>query len=221
MHLVTDDNEAYETDTFRIRIDDFDATTVPTEDDFGLTAYTIEGWYLDQNFETEADLTETLQSATTFYGKISRIPNRYTVSFESNGGSLVDPLEDVMENTLISQPETPTKDKHNFVAWYKDQDLTIMWNFDSDIVEEDTTLYAKWDEIKDPEIIDKDEPEVPKEPEDPEKPTPPTETPKEDTDVNVDNETPKTGLSNRVVFYSTSLIIAGLSLIVILKQKRI
>jgi len=33
---------------------------------------------------------------------------------------------------------------HTFDNWYKDPEFTSLWNFETDIVTEDTVLYAKW-----------------------------------------------------------------------------
>jgi uncharacterized repeat protein (TIGR02543 family) len=45
---------------------------------------------------------------------------------------------------LIPEPVQPSKPGHTFGGWYKDAGLTTPWNFATDIVTEDITLYAKW-----------------------------------------------------------------------------
>ena len=44
----------------------------------------------------------------------------------------------------ISEPTAPTKTGYTFAGWYKDENCTTQWNFGSDTVTEDITLYAKW-----------------------------------------------------------------------------
>ena len=67
----------------------------------------------------------------------------YTVTFNSNEGSAVDPVT-VAAGTFFKKPTDPTKDGHMFGGWYKDEALTEEFNFASDKVTADTILYAKW-----------------------------------------------------------------------------
>ncbi len=67
-----------------------------------------------------------------------------TMTFNSNGGSAVASIEDLSYNASITAPTAPTKTGYTFVGWYKDEALDQAWNFSSDTVTADTTLYAKW-----------------------------------------------------------------------------
>jgi len=67
----------------------------------------------------------------------------FTVSFESNGGSAV-AQQTVAEGGLVSKPADPTKDGQNFAGWYADAALGTAWDFLTDTVSADLTLYAKW-----------------------------------------------------------------------------
>lgn len=67
-----------------------------------------------------------------------------TVTFDSNGGSDVASIGDLSYNASITAPTAPTKTGYTFVGWYKDEALDQAWNFSSDTVTADTTLYAKW-----------------------------------------------------------------------------
>ncbi len=71
----------------------------------------------------------------------------FTVSFESNGGTAIAD-QGVLGNGKIADPGAPIKYGYDFVGWYKNEACTEKWNFDTDTVKEDTTLYALW-EIKD------------------------------------------------------------------------
>jgi uncharacterized repeat protein (TIGR02543 family) len=66
-----------------------------------------------------------------------------TVIFESNGGSPVE-QQFIAEGSKIAQPAAPTRTGYNFEGWYKDAALTAAWDFASDKVTADTTLYAAW-----------------------------------------------------------------------------
>ena len=67
----------------------------------------------------------------------------YTVTFNSMGGSEVASVQ-VAAGTKIAAPATPTKDRYNFSGWYKDAGRTTAWDFSTDVVNGDITLYANW-----------------------------------------------------------------------------
>jgi uncharacterized repeat protein (TIGR02543 family) len=67
----------------------------------------------------------------------------YTVSFDSNGGSSVS-NQTINEGDKVTQPTDPTKEGYIFNGWYSDEETTNLWNFDTDTVTSDITLYADW-----------------------------------------------------------------------------
>ncbi|WP_167350871.1 S-layer homology domain-containing protein [Paenibacillus amylolyticus] len=69
--------------------------------------------------------------------------NHYTLSFESNGGSLV-ALQNKPYNEQATEPSTPTRPGYTFGGWFKEASLTNQWNFTKDVITADKTLYAKW-----------------------------------------------------------------------------
>ena len=66
-----------------------------------------------------------------------------TVKFETNGGSKIDPVNAIYGET-IERPDDPVREGKEFVGWYRDIHLTEEWNFDTDTVTGNMTLYAKW-----------------------------------------------------------------------------
>ena len=66
----------------------------------------------------------------------------YTVTFETNGGSAVDP-QTVAAGETAKKPEDPKKASCNFGGWYADSELASAFSFATKIGK-DTTLYAKW-----------------------------------------------------------------------------
>ena len=70
--------------------------------------------------------------------------NGFTVTFNSNGGSSVEPF--ISYDGNVMEPTEPTKDGFTFAGWFEDEALTDEFLFDSEIVNGDTTLYAKWDD---------------------------------------------------------------------------
>lgn len=64
-----------------------------------------------------------------------------TVTFETNGGSKIDPIT-VVKGTIVPKPFNPTKEGYDFDTWIiKDRE----WDFEKDIVNQDITLQAEWD----------------------------------------------------------------------------
>lgn len=66
-----------------------------------------------------------------------------TVVFNSNGGSSVQTAIYSTGDQII-KPANPTLAGYMFAGWFKDNLLTMPWNFDVDTVTSNTTLYAKW-----------------------------------------------------------------------------
>jgi len=69
-------------------------------------------------------------------------------TFNSQGGSLVyhQPLD---QNSHITEPEDPVKPGYSFSGWYTTETCLpgTGWDFMSDTINEDLTLYAKWTSV--------------------------------------------------------------------------
>jgi len=87
---------------------------------------------------------EATTPSTPHYGGSS--VSRYTVKFESNGGSTVKSVT-VNRNTVATEPTAPTKDGYKFDGWYTDKELTSKYDFTAKVTK-NITLYAKWVEVK-------------------------------------------------------------------------
>ncbi len=75
---------------------------------------------------------------------IENVYENYTVTFDSQEGTTVSPITDVNHNASITAPTVPTKEGHTFEGWYTDSTFETAWNFDTDTVTDNMTLYAKW-----------------------------------------------------------------------------
>lgn len=108
--------------------------------------YTFDGWFTDdETFVNEFVLnSDPVTQDMTLYAKY--VVNQYTINFDSNGGSTVDPITDDY-NVVVDRPADPTKDGYTFNNWYVEfQLLHLAEDFDGfKIDSEDKTLYAKWD----------------------------------------------------------------------------
>ncbi len=81
----------------------------------------------------------------TFSGSITLnaiyIPNSYTISFNSNGGSSISPQ--TYETEALLNLTEPTKTGHTFEGWYLD--IALSQSLSSDVMPaQNLTLYAKW-----------------------------------------------------------------------------
>ena len=66
----------------------------------------------------------------------------FTVFFDSNGGSSVE-SQKVTRDGKAERPDDPTREGYNFAGWYRDQELTSEYDFDTPVTA-DITLYARW-----------------------------------------------------------------------------
>lgn len=78
----------------------------------------------------------------------------WDLKFDTNGGSKIDTVTEWEYSTIDLDEYVPEKEGYKFVGWYADEDLTK--KIDEVYLTEDTTVYAKWEKIKE---------EVPEEPE--------------------------------------------------------
>ena len=122
--------------TFQLRVTGTAGTTTITNEDFlvslpdGSGSYKCEGNTLTVILSTEC-----------------------IIKFESNGGTPIDPITAIYGEKIV-RPEDPTRDGKHFAGWYKDIHLTQEWNFETDTVTGNMTLYAKWmdEAVKGPSI---------------------------------------------------------------------
>ena len=108
-----------------------------------LKGYTFAFWYLgeDEQNATAYDFDTPVTENITLTAKWEI--NKYTVTFDSYGGSKVDPQ--VVEYGLYAQePEEPTLKGFTFAYWYLD-DENEAYDFDTTPITEDITLTAKWE----------------------------------------------------------------------------
>ena len=123
---------------------------------FGEDQYQIVGYYEDANYQTRIDLeTAKIENNIDIYVKFEKIeplPDKVTITYESNGGVetqaiAVDRGTKIASNQLpqITKLATDTK-KFIFGGWYYDVDYVSKVN-SGDTVNQDTKIYAKWREV--------------------------------------------------------------------------
>ncbi|RJE85074.1 hypothetical protein D3P07_21110, partial [Paenibacillus sp. 1011MAR3C5] len=106
------------------------------------TEHTFAGWYKEKELINQWNFnTDIVIRNITLYAKW--LANTYTVSFQSNGGTAV-AAQTIVYDDKVVLPANPSKAEHTFAGWYKDPGLSSPWNFSTDQVKGNMTLYAKW-----------------------------------------------------------------------------
>lgn len=86
------------------------APVEPTKD-----GYSFAGWYTDVNCTTAYDFDLPVNTDIILYAKWLA---KYTVSFNTDGGSIVESQTVVTGNKATKPAVNPTKKGYNFVGWY-------------------------------------------------------------------------------------------------------
>lgn len=111
--------------------------------------YVFDGWYTDANCTNENayDFNTPVNTDITLYAKWLA---KYTVSFDTDGGSTVESQTVVTGNKATKPAVNPTKKGYNFKGWYKDSTHSNEFDFENDTITDNTTIYARFDE---PELL--------------------------------------------------------------------
>lgn len=107
--------------------------------------YTFDGWFTSAELTTLFDFDTAIEADVTLYaGWTAVILDEFTVTFETNGGSAVEPIT-VLEGATAIMPAHPTKDEFVFAGWFVDAELETPFIVTTPITA-DITLYAKWED---------------------------------------------------------------------------
>ncbi len=115
---------------------------VPTKDGFYFY-----GWTLDENLETRAENVIVMTSDVKLYAEWGA-EEKYTLSFETNGGSTIEPVM-YRPNDYLQAPTDPTKTNFSFGGWYKDAACSQQFSFYAapQMPKKNLTIYAKWNPL--------------------------------------------------------------------------
>ena len=108
------------------------------------SGYTFKGWFLDAGFTTPVTSETVITENMTIYAQWKEIPiaQKVTLSFETNGGTLI-PQHEFQKGSLIGTEYITTKSGHTFEGWFVDAGFTTPVTNETIIVE-NMTIYAKW-----------------------------------------------------------------------------
>ena len=141
--------------------------TVTKPEDPTREGYTFAGWYVDEGLETPYDFSQAVTHNFTLYAKWTENITYYTVTFNSNGGSLVE-NQTVAEDGTVSKPADPTNGDFDFDGWYTDAACTTPYDFTTPVTG-NLELFAGWKMVG-PSVDHDDDKEEPTDPEEPENP---------------------------------------------------
>ncbi|MCI9347568.1 MAG: hypothetical protein HFI56_15215 [Lachnospiraceae bacterium] len=102
-----------------------------------------------QNDQTEfrcivSDNSNTVISQSAILSVMNNV-KKYTVTFDSQGGTLVDAITNIVENTkIVSMPNPPVRDNFTFVGWYTEPNGQGRIFNENTIINGDMTVYAYW-----------------------------------------------------------------------------
>lgn len=152
LYAKFEESAAVETQTVTFMKDaetPFDTSVVKKGNTVGVPAkptndgYSFGGWYTDVNCTTAYDFNSPVNTDITLYAKWLA---KYTVSFDTDGGSTVESQTVVTGNKATKPTSTPTKKGYNFVGWYTDNTYTTEFDFENTIITDNTTIFAKFED---------------------------------------------------------------------------
>ena len=108
--------------------------------------YTFIGWSASADGEVLTEIPEATQNST-YYAKISAVKQKYTVTFNTLGGSSV-ASQTVEYGSKAAIPDPPAYEGYRFVGWSSSQNEVIEVDFERAITG-NTEYFAVWNKILD------------------------------------------------------------------------
>ena len=111
------------------------------------SGYKLIGWFTasgDGGEEISAGSKVNIAAAHTLYAHWQEA--NYTVNFDiQNHGTYIPPAQTIGHGGKVSEPTNPSADGYMFEGWYTTSACAgEEWNFQTNTVTKDITLYAKW-----------------------------------------------------------------------------
>lgn len=112
---------------------------------FERIGYEFDGWYIDHNFNSTYTFENMPARDLTIFAKM--IPNSHVITFITNGGSEIEPINFEFGANLKTVGKVSKLTDATFKGWYLDSKLTIPADGQT-MPDNDVTLYAKWKTYK-------------------------------------------------------------------------
>ena len=109
-----------------------------------LDGYGFGGWFTDMNFSQEWNFIEnTVNRNMVLYANWEI--EYYTATFISNGGTPAPSPQNLIYGSGVIKPAAMNRTGFGFGGWFTDANLTNEWDFITDKMSKDITLYASWE----------------------------------------------------------------------------
>jgi len=111
------------------------------------TGFSFGGWFTSANFAGNAwnFATNTVEGPITLHAKWER--NHSTVKFVANSGGPPPEEQRVLFEGTVTRPAPMTRTGFTFGGWFTNIGFTgNAWDFNTDIIRGDLTLFARWDQ---------------------------------------------------------------------------
>lgn len=110
--------------------------------------HTFQGWFTEPEYTTPWDFSkDEVPGTMTLYAKWAENPT-YIVTFDPQmPGVSVETTSVKTIPALVPEPEKPEAPAgamYSFAGWFKDAQCLQSWNFATDVVSRNVTLYGKW-----------------------------------------------------------------------------
>lgn len=119
-------------------------------------------WYLSKNEEDidngnediDKDKDNDNENKENSKNKSSKKRNKkqsdlYEITFDSNGGTINGKdkiVKEINSKSKVEKPENPVREGYKFIGWSLNKDTFVEFDFNKEI-EEDTVLYAHWENL--------------------------------------------------------------------------
>lgn len=117
----------------------------PTKARVGATVYSFDGWSATIGGAKLATLPKVTENKV-FFAHFSDNPV-FTVIFNAKGHGTAPDNQEIVSGGIVIKPADLSATGYTFGGWYKESGCTNPWNFSTDNVTANTTLYAKWTAI--------------------------------------------------------------------------
>ena len=124
--------------------------TAPTHENEDGYRYSFAGWYDSAEGGNEFVFGTTIYEDTTVYAHWNKEPiSSYILTFETNGGTLIEPQNVEIGSNPTKPSSNPTKSgderyAYKFKNWYTTSALSTIFSFDAPLTG-DTTIYAGYE----------------------------------------------------------------------------
>ena len=110
--------------------------------------YELEGWYTDRACTQPYDFTQVITGDCTLYANWTVKKGYVTLTYDYDYIGRVNKTVSIKSNQTIPEKAIPLTDDRIgmvFEGWYKDQAKTQKWDMKTDVITDNTTLYANYE----------------------------------------------------------------------------